>query len=79
MVLANAKEKAAAEAQATTKPATPPATTQQSGSAAPVTTYVSNITLPGGQTTQVRFADGASQSQAEELFRQLAAAKGAAA
>ena len=52
-------------------------TTQQppSGGA----TYVSNITLPSGKTAQVRFADGVSQSQAEEILRQLAAAKGAAA
>ena len=52
-------------------------TTQQPPSG--VTTYVSNITLPSGKTAQVRFADGVSQSQAEEILRQLAAAKGAAA
>ena len=47
-------------------------------SAAPATTYVSNITLPGGGTRQVRFADAASQSAAEQLLRELAQAKGAA-
>ena len=41
-------------------------------------TYVSNITLPGGKTAQVRFADSASQSAAEQLLRELAQAKGAA-
>ena len=42
-------------------------------------TYVSNITLPGGGgTRQVRFADAASQSAAEQLLRELAQAKGAA-
>ena len=73
-----AKVSAAAEANAPAQPTTTPTpTTQQppSGGA----TYVSNITLPGGKTAQVRFADGVSQSQAEEILRQLAAAKGAAA
>ena len=51
----------------------------QSGGSGGGATYVSNITLPGGKTAQVRFADGVSQSQAEEILRQLAAAKGAAA
>ena len=41
-------------------------------------TYVSNITLPGGKTEQVRFADAASQSAAEQLLRELAQAKGVA-
>lgn len=62
--------------QSSAQPTTP-ATTQQPPSG--VTTYVSNITLPSGKTAQVRFADGVSQSQAEEILRQLAAAKGAAA
>lgn len=48
----------------------------QSGGGA---TYVSNITLPGGGgTRQLRFADAASQSAAEQLLRELAQAKGAA-
>ena len=72
-----AKVSAAEEAKAPAQPTTTPATTQQPPSG--VTTYVSNITLPSGKTAQVRFADGVSQSQAEEILRQLAAAKGAAA
>lgn len=41
-------------------------------------TYVSNITLPSGASKQVRFADSASQSAAEQLLRDLAQAKGVA-
>ena len=73
-----AKVSAAAEANTPTQPITTPASTQQPGGGGGAT-YVSNITLPGGKTAQVRFADGVSQSQAEEILRQLAAAKGAAA
>ena len=69
MMLADVKQRN------TTQPTT--TATQQPPSG--VTTYVSNITLPSGKTAQVRFADGVSQSQAEEILRQLAAAKGAAA
>ena len=62
------------------------ALTQLAGSAGCITdtggsggaTYVSNITLPGGKTAQVRFSDSASQSAAEQLLRELAQAKGAA-
>jgi len=71
-----AKVSAAAEANTTTQPITTPATTQQPGGGG--ATYVSNITLPGGKTAQVRFADSASQSAAEQLLRELAQAKGAA-
>lgn len=71
-----AKVSAAAEANAPAQPTPTPATQQPGGGGA---TYVSNITLPSGKTAQVRFADGVSQSQAEEILRQLAAAKGAAA
>lgn len=42
-------------------------------------TYVSNITLAGGKTERLQFADAASQGTAERLLRELAAAKGAAA
>jgi hypothetical protein len=54
--------------------------TASQGSTAPHAgaTYVSNITLPGGKTAQVRFADSASQSAAEQLLRELAQAKGVA-
>ena len=62
--------------QSSAQPTTTPTTQQPPSGGA---TYVSNITLPSGKTAQVRFADGVSQSQAEEILRQLAAAKGAAA
>lgn len=51
-------------------------------SSAPVTspsvgnTYVSNITLPNGSKTTVKFADAESQSATERLLRDLAAGKG---
>jgi len=42
-------------------------------------TYVSNITLPGAQRpVALRFADAQSQSAAEQLLRDLAAARGVA-
>ena len=39
-------------------------------------TYVSNITLPNGSKTTVKFADAESQSATERLLRDLAAGKG---
>ena len=43
-------------------------------------TFVSNITIPGvSGTTQIRYADAASQQAGENLLRQLAQAKGSAA
>lgn len=77
LVLANAKQRAAEEARGPTQPITTPTTTQQPGGGGGAT-YVSNITLPGGKTAQVRFADAASQSAAEQLLRELAQAKGVA-
>lgn len=76
LVLANARQRAAEEARGPTQPITTPATTQQPGGGG--ATYVSNITLPGGKTAQVRFADAASQGAAEQLLRELAQAKGVA-
>lgn len=56
-----------------------PGAAGQPGGSGGGATYVSNITLPGGGgTRQVRFADAASQSAAEQLLRELAQAKGAA-
>ena len=40
--------------------------------------YVSNITLPGGQRKSMRFADADSQATNDRLLRDLAAAKGVA-
>ncbi|WP_306553392.1 tape measure protein [Acidovorax sp.] len=40
------------------------------------TTYVSNITLPGGRTVRIAHADAESQSTTEQLLRDLAAGKG---
>lgn len=40
------------------------------------TTYVSNITLPGGRTVRIEHADAESQSTTEQLLRDLAAGKG---
>ena len=72
MVLANARQKATEEKSKDTQPA---AASSRPGGA----TYISNITLPGGSTRQLRFTDAASQSTAEQLLRELARAKGAAA
>ena len=56
-----------------------PGAAGQPGGSGGGATYVSNITLPGGGgTRQLRFADAASQSAAEQLLRDLAQAKGAA-
>ncbi len=40
--------------------------------------YISNITLPGGQRKSVRFADADSQATNDRLLRDLAAARGVA-
>ncbi len=48
------------------------------GSAGGGVSYVSNITLPGGQRKSVRFADADSQATNERLLRDLTAAKGVA-
>ena len=40
--------------------------------------YVSNITLPGGQRKSMRFADPDSQATNDRLLRDLAAARGVA-
>ena len=40
------------------------------------TTYVSNITLPSGQTKQARFEDAESQAVTEQLLRDLTSGKG---
>lgn len=78
IVLANARKNAAAENTSPTSSAQPvPGVAASTPPAS--TTYVSNITLPGGGTQQLRFTDAASQSTAEQLLRELARAKGAAA
>lgn len=41
-------------------------------------TYVSNITIPGLGTTSISFSDARSQSDAEEIMRRIAQARGAA-
>lgn len=48
----------------------------QSRSGAGSTTYISNITLPGGRTVRIAHADAESQSTTEQLLRDLAAGKG---
>ena len=48
----------------------------QSRSGAGSTTYVSNITLPGGRTVRIAHADAESQTTTEQLLRDLAAGKG---
>jgi len=50
--------------------------TLQRERATPVTTYVSNITLPGAGTTRIGFSDANSQREAEALMRQILAARG---
>ena len=42
-------------------------------------TYISNITIPGVGSASPQFANAASQSQTEDLFRKLAQLKGASA
>ena len=42
-------------------------------------TYISNITIPGVGSASPQFANAASQSQTEDLFRSLAQLKGASA
>lgn len=78
IVLANARKNAAAENTSPT-PSAQPVPGVAASTAPASTTYVSNITLPGGGTQQLRFTDAASQSTAEQLLRELARAKGAAA
>lgn len=51
-------------------------TTASTSTASGGNTYVSNITLPNGSKTTVKFADAESQSAAEQLLRDLAAGKG---
>ncbi len=51
-------------------------TTASTSTASGGNTYVSNITLPSGGTTTVKFADAESQSATERLLRDLAAGKG---
>lgn len=50
------------------------------GPSAPVgPSYISNISIAGGQPQQLRFADASSQSAAEQLLRQLSQAQQVAA
>lgn len=62
----------------TAAPAPAPAAGRASGSSGGGNTYVSNITIPGVGKASLNFSDAHSQSQAEDLIRQLAQAKGAA-
>lgn len=72
------------QADAAPEPAAPRSPSSGSGMHAGGSTgggsvsYVSNITLPGGQRKSMRFADADSQATNDRLLRDLAAAKGVA-
>jgi tape measure domain-containing protein len=69
---------AASSAPAAAAPA-PQASASHSAGMSGGSTYVSNITLPGSaRPVSLRFADAQSQSAAESLLRDLAAARGVA-